>query len=250
MINIDLAFIISSFIAGILTFLAPCTFPLIPAYIGFITGEGSIGKNKNYKKDILYNGIFFVLGFTLIFVLFGLFAISLAKLIGPNYRQILSRIGAVIIIFFGLNLLGVFKLKFLQQTINLKFPRYMTPGSKRSSFLLGVSLAFGWSPCIGPILGSILTLTFNVSTVYSGVLMMLVFSIGLAVPFILTAIFIGEFTGFIKKIESATVWISKLSGLILIFIGVLLMTNYFGYFSNKIFKWFDFFNYDSLLDLL
>lgn len=250
MINVDLAFITSSFLAGFLTFLAPCTFPLIPAYIGFISGEGAIDKNKNYKKDILYNGIFFVLGFTVIFILFGLFAISLAKLIGPNYRQILSRLGALVIIFFGLNLLGVFQLQFLQKTFNLRFPRYMTPGSKRSSFLLGLSLAFGWSPCIGPILGSILTLTFNAGTLYTGVLMMLVFSFGLAIPFLLTAIFIGEFTGLIKKIESATVWISKLSGLILIFLGILLITNYFGYFSNKIFKWFDFFNYDSLLDLL
>ncbi len=244
MIEITWGFIGASFVAGVLTFLAPCTFPLIPAYLGFITGE--MGDHERPRISAVMNGLFFVLGFTVVFVGFGVFAVSFARWLGPDYREILSRIGGVVVIFFGLSLAGVFRLPILQKTVGLRFPRYMTPGSKRSSFLLGVSLAFGWSPCIGPILGSILTLTINAPTAFLGVAMMLVFSAGLAVPFLLTALLIGSAKGLLRHIEQATPWISKLSGVILILLGIILITNNFGWLLRTVYDLLEWTGYREL----
>lgn len=246
--------IISSFVAGIITFLAPCTLPLVPGYLGFISGVpkeelDDPAKARSVRRKILLNGIFFIVGFSIVFIIFG----TLAGLVGQGltpYRIWLTRIGGVLVILFGLFMLGVFNLAFLQRDMRFRTPGFIKVGKPSSSLLIGSAFAFGWTPCVGPILGSILLLTSASATALQGAMLLAVFSAGLAIPFLLVAIGFSKATMYIKKISKYLRWMSAIGGVFLIALGILLVTNNFTLLIQYGFEFFDFINYEGLLRFL
>ena len=245
------ALLIPAFIAGCLTFLAPCTLPLVPGYLAFISGI-SLSDKENIlavKKKVFINALLYVSGFSLVFIFMG----SLVGLGGgwvAQYRTILSRIGGACIIIFGLYILKIIRIDFLAREKQFRFVHLLAPGKFLSSFLFGVIFAFGWSPCIGPVLGSVLTLAGASGTVKEGALLLLVFSVGLGLPFILIALGIGSATKIIYRLNRFLPTIEKISGAFLILIGILLLTNTFGIWVGYFYQLFDFLNYNQLLNYL
>jgi cytochrome c-type biogenesis protein len=239
-----MSLLIGSFIAGMLTFLAPCTFPLIPAYIGFITGDGKLTKLQTIR-----NGALFVVGFMGVFITLGVFASSLSNLFNPDTRLLISRIAGALILIWGLEMLGVFRHKIFQTTWTPRI-KGLKAGTPQSSVLLGVLLGIGWTPCVGPILGTIITFLINKGTVLDGAILMFVFSIGLAIPFLLTAILLAHGRQVLQKVESSTPVIRIISGLFLVFIGILFITNTLEVLGRFIFNTLQFLNYNRILDYL
>lgn len=251
---VGIGLIVSSFFAGIITFLAPCTLPLVPGYIGFISGVSKDelddpAKAAAARKKIIINGIFFTVGFSIVFIVFGTLAGLLGQELVP-YRIWLTRIGGVMVILFGLFLLGVFNLPFLQKERKLSVPGFIKVGKPSSSLALGSAFAFGWTPCVGPILGSILLLASTSTTALQGALLLAVFSAGLAIPFLLVAIGFSKATSYITKISKYLRWMSIVSGAFLIILGILLVTNNFVLLIQYGFEFFDFINYEGLLKFL
>lgn len=243
----EYSLVIPAFIAGIITFLAPCTFPLVPAYLGFISGASS-GESVARKKVFL-NGVFYVLGFSLIFVLFGTLAGFLGQSLVP-YRIWLTRIGGIFVILFGLVMLNVIRLPFLSREFTLKLPFGLERGKPRTSFLLGSAFAFGWTPCVGPILGSILFLASTSTTALQGAGLLAIFSAGLAVPFLAVAWAWGSATQYVARISKYLWVVSAIGGVLLIFLGVLLLTNRFSFLIQWGYGLFQFINYERLIDYL
>jgi cytochrome c-type biogenesis protein len=251
---IGIGLIVSAFVAGLITFLAPCTLPLVPAYLGFISGVGQEDlqdpvKAKAARRKIFLNGVFFVLGFSVIFIIFG----TLAGLLGQGltvYRIWLTRIGGGLIIIFGLFMLDVFRLPFLNTERRSRTPSFIKIGKPSSSFVIGSAFAFGWTPCVGPILGSILLLASASTTALQGAFLLTVFSIGLAIPFLLVAAGISKATQYIEKISGYLKWASIVGGIFLIALGVLLITNNFVLLIQYGFQFFEFINYEGLYRLL
>ncbi len=250
----DFSLIIPAFIAGILTFLAPCTLPLVPGYLGFISGVSANDlqdptKAKIARRKIFLNGVLYVIGFSLVFIILGsLFGLGGAAFF--KYRIWLSRIGGVFVIFFGLFMMGVLKLPFLNFEKHVGSIKAMKPGNPVSSLIFGAAFAFGWTPCVGPILGSILTLAAAGGTIGQGALLLSVFSLGLAVPFLLIALSIGSASVYLNKIGKYLNIVSTIGGAFLIFFGVLLLTNKLGAWTAYFYQFFNFVNYDRLLDYL
>jgi len=250
----EFSLIIPAFIAGILTFLAPCTLPLVPGYLGFISGVSIQDlqdplKSKSARRKIFLNGLLFVIGFSLIFILLG----SLFGLGGSafaQYRVWLSRIGGIFVILFGLFMIGALRLPFLNVEKNIGRIKALKPGNPASSLIFGATFAFGWTPCVGPILGSILTLAAASTTVGQGAFLLLVFSLGLAIPFLVIALSIGSASAYLSKISKYLNIISFVGGLFLIFIGILLLTGKIGVWVSYFYSIFDFINYERLLDYL
>ena len=251
---IGLGFIFSAFVAGLLTFLAPCTLPLVPAYLGFISGVSKEDLEDETKKDevrkrILLNGVFFILGFSIVFIIFG----TLAGLIGQGltpYRIWLTRIGGVLVILFGLFMIGAFRIPFLQVDKRIKIPQWLEVGKPSSSLVIGSAFAFGWTPCVGPILGSILLLASTSTTALQGALLLTVFSLGLAVPFLLVALGFSQATKYITKLSKYIKWVSIVGGVFLILLGLLLVTNNFNLLIQYGFQLFGFLDYEALLNFL
>lgn len=250
----EIGFIISAFIAGLLMFLAPCTLPLVPAYLAFISGvKADDFKNPQKihaaKRAVIINGGAFILGFTGIFVLFGIIAGLLGAQIA-QYRILLAQIGGAFIILFGLMMLNVIRIAPLMRDHRMKVPGFLTPGKPSSAFVIGASFAFGWTPCVGPVLASILLLASTSTTAFQGGFLLFVFSIGLAIPFLLTAVLYARAGAVIARMSSVTKWISYIGGVFLILLGLLLLTNNFGLTIEYGYRIFDFINYDALLDYL
>ena len=251
---LSLAFIASAFVAGIITFLAPCTLPLVPAYLGFISGVdpemlNDPSRKAEVRRKIIINGFFFVVGFTAIFVIFGALAGLLGEGLAP-YRIWLTRVGGAFVILFGLLMLGVFNLPFLQREHKMKLPSWIKVGKPSSSSLIGAVFAIGWTPCVGPILGSILLLASTSSTAGTGAFLLLVFSLGLAVPFMVVAAGFAHAAEKIQAIQKWLKWISIIGGVFLVVLGILLLTNKFALLVSLGFQFFSSFGYDGILNLL
>lgn len=251
----DLSLIIPAFIAGILTFLAPCTLPLVPGYLGFISGASledlkDPAKTKSARSKIFWNGFFFMAGFSAVFIAMGTLVGFIAASLLVPYRLWLSRIGGIFVIIFGLFMLNVLKIPILTREKQLKAPALFERGKPINSFILGLAFAFGWTPCVGPILGSILLLASTTTTALQGALMLTVFSAGLAVPFLLIAIGIGSASRYIQNISKYLNVVSIIGGIFLIFLGILLVTGNIGLLISYGYKIFQFINYDRLLDYL
>lgn len=226
--DVQLTLAFSSFIAGVLMFFAPCTLPIIPAYIAFISGikEKDARLNNRFSLVIFKNALFFVLGFSFIFIFFGVLAGYIGSYSGA-YKVLLSQLGGVIIIFFGLTLLHFFEIPFLKNKYSFTIPRTITPGNTKSAFLMGSIFALGWTPCIGPILASVLLIASISATALYGAMLLTLFSIGLSIPFLLTAILYARMSDSISKFGSAALFVQILGALFLIVIGALLATNNF-----------------------
>jgi cytochrome c-type biogenesis protein len=250
----EFSLIIPAFIAGILTFLAPCTLPLVPAYLGFISGISAQDlqdpiKAKSARMKIFLNGFLFILGFSAVFVILGTVAGFFGQALFQQ-RIWLSRIGGIFVILFGLFMLNVVKIPFLSKEIQIKPPSLFQSGKSINSFILGATFGFGWTPCVGPILGSVLTLAAASATVGQGAFLLSVFSLGLAIPFLVIAAGIGSAAAHIAKFSKYLNIISMIGGVFLVFLGILLLTNKLGIWIGYFYQWFDFVNYDALLDYL
>jgi cytochrome c-type biogenesis protein len=252
--GIEIAFVISAFIAGLLMFLAPCTLPLVPAYLGFISGVSSEDlhdpeKAEAARRKIVLNGIFFVLGFSVVFILFGTLAGFLGTGLAP-YRIWFGRIGGVLVILFGLFMLGLFKIPYLQADRRIKMPSWLKVGKPSSSLAIGSAFALGWTPCVGPILASILLLASTSGTIFQGAFLLAIFSLGLAIPFITVALLYSRATKYIEKISGVLRWVEIIGGVFLVILGGLLVTDNFGLTIQYGYQIFDFIHYDRLLDFL
>lgn len=253
----DLSLILPAFLAGILTFLAPCTLPLVPGYLGFISGASiddlkDPAKKNSVRRKVFINGLFYVIGFTIIFILLGtVFGILGAALV--DFRIWLTRIGGVFVIFFGLYLMHVFKLpffNFMNRTKKFNLVGKLTPGTPVSSLIFGGSFAFGWTPCVGPVLGTILVLASTSGSIFQGAFLLFIFSVGLAIPFLLVALGYGHAAQRIQKISKYLNIISLIGGLFLVMIGYLLLIDRLGLWISFFFQLFGEFGYEHLLDYL
>lgn len=225
-----------SFIAGLLSFFSPCVLAIAPGYLAVLTGtvptEGE--ERAGYRGRTLWAATIFILGFTVVFVILGTAFSTIGRLVS-GWRDLFLKIGGIFLIFLGLNQWGVFRLFSLQQEFRFHLKQPLT--GVIGWFMTGVTFAFGWTPCVGPILGMILTLAGTYGEVQTGVLLLLVYSLGLAIPFFLMALAFDKFYGWYKRVFPYTKFINLLTGALLLFVGILLFTDRFGMlalFFNKI----------------
>lgn len=220
--------LITVFFAGILTFLSPCIFPLIPGYISFMSGEslGNMqGENNTSKKVIrlkaFLGALFFGLGFSIVFVALGASATTLGSLL-KEYQVILAQIGGAIVIIFGLHMLGVFKINFLLKTKKINYKKHSYPFYVEA-FILGMVFVLGWTPCIGPILTGVIAIASQEQTVVQGMVLLFFYSLGLWIPFLISALAVNEVMVLIKKTGKYLIWIERIAGILLILIGLVLL---------------------------
>ena len=210
-----------AFGAGFISFLSPCVLPLIPGYISYISGE-SLGDIVEKQKKIILKTVLFSLGFSLVFISFGATASFIGNILLENSNT-LRIIAGIIIIIFSLQLIGVLNLNFLNQE-----KRFQTKNYSNNLFfpvLVGAAFGFGWTPCIGPVLGSILTLAAVESSIGKGILLLSFYSLGLAIPFILSGYGISKFLAFSKNFRKNIKIVSVSGGIILLITGILILTN-------------------------
>jgi len=248
------ALIAPAFIAGVLMFLAPCTLPLVPGYIAFISGVslGELQKPQlpaSLRQRVIINSLYYVVGFSLVFIILGSVFGSLGSWLGAN-RLLLARLGGIVVVFFGLYLMGLIKLPALLAEHRFNLERFLKPGHRGASFLFGATFAFGWTPCIGPILASVLLLASHTATALSGAGLLFVFSLGMALPFLLVAWAIGASANYLHKLGKYLPIISIMGGALLVFMGVLILTDKFGWWLQFSYQLFDFINYNALLKYL
>ena len=216
--------LLASFAAGILTFVSPCILPLIPAYLSFITGE-SIDTLTNEHRPLartLLHAVFFILGFTVIFVLLGASASYLGTLAG-RHRDLLRWVGGVLVIILGIHMAGIIRIPFLYRQSRVETGRLAW--GYLGSFVVGVAFAVGWTPCVGPILSSILILASAQDTVAQGMLLLAAYSLGLGIPLLLTALFINWALRFFHAVRRWYRAIEITSGAVLVILGLLLITD-------------------------
>jgi cytochrome c-type biogenesis protein len=250
----ELPLIIGSFVAGVLMFLAPCTLPIVPGYLAFIAGVPlSALQNPSSarvaRRAVLRNALAFVLGFSLVFIALGASAGLIGSLVGP-WRYLIARAGGVIIIIFGLTMLGLIPLSLINRERHVRLPSFLVLGRTSSSALIGAIFALGWSPCIGPILGTVLLIASNGATAAYGALLLAMFSLGLAVPFLLCAYLISEASVFLSRISGFVRVLSLVGGTGLVLAGILMLTGDMAYFSQWGYELFHAWGYDALLDYL
>ena len=213
-----------AFLGGLASFLSPCVFALVPAYIGYLSGR-SVGSQDNSRVYTLSHCVAFVLGFSTVFILLGLGASAIGNLLF-DLRPYLTAIGGVVVIIFGIHMIGIIRIPFLEYDVR----RQEAPDKRLgyfSSFLLGVFFSAGWSPCVGPILGTILTLSLSTGSITQGFWLLVAYSIGLAIPFLIAAVEIGLVTSLIRKYGKVARYVEIAMGVVMIAIGILLFLGRF-----------------------
>lgn len=228
-----------AFLAGLASFLSPCVFSLVPAYIGYLGGRvaGSTDSKGTNRWLTLSHGLAFVLGFSVVFVLLGITTSALGALL-YDARDWIAKIGGLVVIIFGLHMIGVFRIPFLEYDTR----RQELPDPKLgylSSALMGVFFSAGWSPCVGPVLGSILTLSFTGGSVSQGAALLTSYSAGLAIPFLLAALAIGWVGNIIRRYGRVMRYVEIAMGVVLIIVGVMLLLGTFEQIAQFGF-WVDF----------
>lgn len=225
---------IAAFIAGLVSFLSPCVLPLVPGYVSLISGasvEELQAGDRKLMKTVMLHSVMFILGFTLVFMTLGAAASGVGQL-ANTYKRYLTWIGGIIIIIFGIHLTGLLKIKALYADKRL----HSIKGGKSpvGAFLVGFAFAFGWTPCIGPILGGILLLASDSATLAKGILLLFVYSVGLAVPFLLTSVLLDRFLGFYGRFRRHLNTVEIFSGVLLIAIGGLILAGHFTWLASKL----------------
>lgn len=212
-----------AFLAGVLSFLSPCVLPLVPSYVSFITGL-SLDQLEQRRWTAVTHALWFVLGFTLIFVALGATATGLGRLLNYHQRW-LERVGGTLILAFGVYLLGGLHWMPLERERRVQLQH--KPLGYLGSLLVGLAFGAGWTPCIGPILGSILLYTSTRASLGQGVLLLLTYSLGLAVPFLLAALAVERFVGWFRRYRRLIPLTTRLAGALLVAVGLLVATGYF-----------------------
>jgi cytochrome c-type biogenesis protein len=220
--------VLVAFSAGLFSFLSPCVLPLFPSYLSFITGM-SVDRlasevTAGARTRVLLHSLAFIAGFSVVFVSLGA-SFSAAGQFLLDYRDAIRIGGGVLIVVFGLYIMGLLRIGILGRTQQLQIRS--KPAGLLGSFLVGLTFAIGWTPCVGPILGSILTLASNDKTVGQGITLLLCYSAGLGVPFLLSSIALGSFLRFFKRYRPFIPTVERVAGVLLVVVGVLVVTNYY-----------------------
>ena len=221
---------LAAFVAGIVSFLSPCVLPLVPGYVSLISGssvdELRSSDDRRLFRAVMRRSAFFILGFSVVFILMGAATTTLGQML-VRYRREIAVIAGAVIILFGLHLTGLLKIKALYADKRMHSLGAAAAGSDGGAFLIGFAFAFGWTPCIGPILAVILAFAASQDAVAKGVLLLAVYSLGLAVPFLLTSIGIDRFLQFYARFRRHLHTVEVVSGLFLIVVGVLIAAGKF-----------------------
>ncbi len=234
MIGAENVSIIMALLAGLASFLSPCILPMIPSYLAFITGisleELSQDQNlKKVRKSVITNSLFFILGFSILFIAMGASATFLGKFLSRNIRW-LEIIGGSLVVILGLHFAGLFKIKFLDREKKIHLNK--KPLGLFGTVLVGMAFGAGWTPCVGPILGSILTMAAATQDITKGIILLISYSIGLGIPFLLAGLLIHKFFEYFKTIQKYFRVITLVGGILLVIIGILLITGYFTTISS------------------
>lgn len=229
---------IAAFVAGLISFLSPCVLPLVPGYVSLISGASADGLGESHNRvlrTVMLNSVMFIAGFSIVFIALGAVATGIGQ-VTRQYYPILTRIAGVVIILFGLHLTGIFKIDALYADKRLHAVRGSSTAA--GAFAVGFAFAFGWTPCIGPILATILAFAASEDSVAKGTALLAVYSAGLAVPFLLTSLGIDRFLQFYARFRRHLHTVEVASGVLLIAIGALIVTRHFTVLSG----WLSFLN--------
>jgi cytochrome c-type biogenesis protein len=220
-----------AFLAGLASFLSPCVFALVPAYIGYLGGRAAGGEVVGNNRLVTFlHGVAFVLGFSVVFISLGLAASAIGGLL-YDARDWLAKIGGLVVVIFGLHMIGVFRISFLEydtRVNKLPDPRL----GFLASFLMGIFFSAGWSPCVGPVLGAILTLALNSGDIGFSAVMLTAYSAGLAIPFLIAALGIGWVTVILRRHGKTMRYVEIAMGVILIIVGLMLIFGVFNLLAN------------------
>lgn len=240
MLDVSSIGILTAFAAGAISFLSPCVLPLVPGYVSYVAGESLkyvAGESPNNEESprgpatslpALGLSLLFVLGFSTVFVAFGASATALGQLL-LQYRYEMNIVGGAIIIGFGLFMIGLLKLQWLQR--EFRFHANIPGGRPVGAYVLGLAFAFGWTPCIGPVLGAILTVSAASATVSQGIALLAIYSLGLGLPFLIAAAFTGAFLARMRIMRRFGRPLQILAGLVMVVMGIAMMTGYLSTFS-------------------
>nr|AQS34460.1 hypothetical protein [uncultured bacterium] len=235
---VDLNFLVA-FWAGAISFFAPCVVPLLPAYIGYVTGvsaqELQIFGYKRYLKKILLSSLFYILGFSLIFVILGTAAAGLGVFL-RRYDDVVRILGGLIILVFGLEFAGIINIPFLAYEKKLSLPVWAKNISYLRAFIVGVIFASAWTPCVGAVLGSILTLAAVSGTVFKGASLLFVYSLGISIPFMIVSLTLASATKYISFLSKHIGLVSRLAGVLLAILGILLLTDTYKFLNAWLFE--------------
>jgi cytochrome c-type biogenesis protein len=212
--------------AGIISFLSPCVLPLVPPYLCYMAGVSldqltGTSEERIARRHVFQSALAFVLGFTTVFVLLGAAASAVGQLV-RQYLDVLSIVGGLVIIVMGLHFLGLFKIAFLYRQARMEVRNH--PAGPLGSYLVGLAFAFGWTPCIGPVLGAILGVASAEATVTRGAVLLATYSLGLGIPFLLASLFAGPFMHFMRRFRAHIDKVEKTMGGLLVVTGVLILT--------------------------
>ncbi|MBN2257275.1 MAG: hypothetical protein JW704_05570 [Anaerolineaceae bacterium] len=223
-INLGLAFL-----AGLASFLSPCVFSLVPVYVSYLGGRGAASavgdESRRQRYDVLIHGLAFILGFSVIFITLGVAAASLGSALA-SIRYWLARIGGIIVIIFGLNMTGLLRIPFLQYDLRFHKTLQQTTGLV-PSFLMGVFFSAGWTPCVGPTLGAILTMALSGGSIGQGALLLSAYSMGLGIPFLLCALAIERISAMLKRYSKFLHYVEIAMGVVLMIVGIMLFLGTF-----------------------
>lgn len=229
-----------AFTAGLVSFLSPCVLPLIPSYVGFITGVSFQDLTGNENRDNIFrttaiNSLLFIFGFSIVFVLLGATATAVGSSLN-RYQNVLRWVGGTLVIVLGIHFTGLINIRFLQieKRVHLK----NRPMGYVGAVLIGMAFAAGWTPCIGPILGSILMVAATQTEIYKGVVLLSIYSLGFGIPFFLSAIALNKFLGTYRKFSRHIPKIIVGSGILLILIGLLIISNNLSMLGLWLTDWF------------
>lgn len=225
-----------AFGAGVASLLSPCVLALLPVYITYLSGVSAFEAQheREVRLRVIGNSLLFIAGFTLVFVAFGLSAVALGQLLRQN-QVMLRKLSGIIVIILGLHTAGVFQIPFLLRQVRAQVR--MPQASPGRSFLIGMAFAAGWTPCVGPILGAILALAANSATVQQGFVQLLAYSMGMAVPFLIIGVYLTRLRGVLRWIQQHSLWVARVTGFLLIVIGIMLYTDTFTRLASMFNYW-------------
>ncbi len=234
--------VLLAFFAGLASFISPCVLPIVPGYLSFISGvtfeEMSVSSARSeIRRRIFLNSIFFVVGFSLVFIALGASATFIGQVL-RDQLHLISKIAGAVIIVFGLHMTGLVKIPFLNY--EKRFHSKGRPLGAAGALVVGLAFAFGWTPCIGPILASILAVASQQDSVVEGIILLSSYSAGLGIPFILAGVSITVFYGPFTRLKRHLPKIEMVSGILLVIVGILIMTNYLTIIAAYLSQWFPF----------